>query len=242
MGPTVEGKEGAFAMNGCRAGKTRTKKGILLFVPNLIGYARLSFAVLAAMCLPNYVWTFIFLMLLSMFTDLLDGIAARKLNQCSRYGELLDIIADNACRSLSWLAIFVVSGSKTSCLDAALCLIIPTMEWLAMLATQLEAFDTGRHWKTQADNAPWLLKKIFENGFKNPLGGLAILGIFALPLVKLARLSLTNGSQFALILDIITPILYIGRALAAWAEFWVISSFFDKVLEMDLNPPPSKKD
>jgi len=216
----------------------RSKIGILFFVPNLIGYARMLMAICAATCLPTHVWAFIILMLLSMFTDMLDGVAARKLNQCSRFGEMLDILADNACRMLAWIALFVVSGEKMSKLDAALCVIIPTMEWVAMLCSQIVAFDEGKHWKTNHQNAPWIVREIFRGGFWNPIGALTIAGIFGLPLAKLARVC-KLPPLCLLVLDWAILLLYIGRALGARAEIWVITSFFDKVLEADRNPPGS---
>eukprot|EP00470_Lotharella_oceanica_P008389 CAMPEP_0170179464 /NCGR_PEP_ID=MMETSP0040_2-20121228/17916_1 /TAXON_ID=641309 /ORGANISM="Lotharella oceanica, Strain CCMP622" /LENGTH=203 /DNA_ID=CAMNT_0010423577 /DNA_START=278 /DNA_END=889 /DNA_ORIENTATION=- len=194
-------------------------------------------AVCAATCLPTHLWAFLQLMVLSMLTDMLDGIAARKLNQCSRFGEMLDIVADNACRTLAWLALFVVSGEKMSHLDAALCVIIPTMEWVTMMATQIAAFDNGKHWKNNNGNAPWLVKEIFRGGFWNPIGALTIAGIFGLPLAKLARLTGSIGPTFAPVLDWLIVLLYIGRAIGARAEIWVIASFLDKVLDGDRTPP-----
>eukprot|EP00466_Bigelowiella_natans_P010777 jgi/Bigna1/62692/fgenesh1_kg.40_\ len=137
-------------------------------------------------------------MLISAFTDLLDGIAARKLNQCSRFGELLDIIADIACRTLSWIAVFVLAGERITYLDAVMCIIIPTTEWVSMLATQIEAVHRNKkHWKRTNDNAPWLLRKIFENGFKNPIGCLTIAGLFGLPLAKAGHL--VSGRKLGLL-------------------------------------------
>mmetsp|Transcript_31939 Transcript_31939/g.44542 ORF Transcript_31939/g.44542 Transcript_31939/m.44542 type:complete len:178 (+) Transcript_31939:76-609(+) len=172
-------------MTNKEAKQFRTKRDIIFYVPNLIGYLRMCLCVCASFCLPRYGWSFIAILLICAFTDLIDGIAARKLNQCSHYGELLDIIADNACRTLSWIAVFVIAGERITYLDATMCVIIPTTEWVSMLATQIEAVNRNKkHWKRTNDNAPWLLQKIFKNGFKNPLGSLTIAGIFGLPLAK----------------------------------------------------------
>mmetsp|Transcript_28366 Transcript_28366/g.46145 ORF Transcript_28366/g.46145 Transcript_28366/m.46145 type:complete len:237 (+) Transcript_28366:231-941(+) len=221
------------------AKQLRTKRDIIFYVPNLIGYLRISLCVCASFCLPRYGWSFIALMLISAFTDLLDGIAARKLNQCSRFGELLDIIADIACRTLSWIAVFVLAGERITYLDAVMCIIIPTTEWVSMLATQIEAVHRNKkHWKRTNDNAPWLLRKIFENGFKNPIGCLTIAGLFGLPLAKVARIILSNHPSaavpvFSTLLDFLIIVLFAGRALGFWAETWVIGNFLDQVLEED---------
>ncbi len=68
---------------------------VCLFVPNLICYARLllliPFAVLhscdqyeAALVVYG----------ISTALDFVDGVAARALNQCSKFGEVLDVIVD----------------------------------------------------------------------------------------------------------------------------------------------------
>ncbi|RYG47216.1 CDP-alcohol phosphatidyltransferase family protein, partial [archaeon] len=69
---------------------------IALYVPNLIGYVRMA---LLFACLP-YAFTdpfkFIVLYGLSYALDALDGVAARHLGQCSRFGALLDMVTDRA--------------------------------------------------------------------------------------------------------------------------------------------------
>lgn len=89
---------------------TVTTEQVLLFAPNLIGYFRV-FGTCSGLFLmiahPEY-WVLAILLYISSFVgDLFDGMVARKLNQTSEYGGLLDMITDR----LSTLGLlFVLSG------------------------------------------------------------------------------------------------------------------------------------
>jgi CDP-diacylglycerol--inositol 3-phosphatidyltransferase len=72
---------------------------IYFFVPNLIGYARIIFALWSfaiAFDDPN---TFLVLYTLSFVLDAADGWAARLLDQCSSFGAILDMFTDRAATS-----------------------------------------------------------------------------------------------------------------------------------------------
>mmetsp|Transcript_22847 Transcript_22847/g.21971 ORF Transcript_22847/g.21971 Transcript_22847/m.21971 type:complete len:237 (-) Transcript_22847:71-781(-) len=87
-----------------------TARDVALFVPNLIGYARV-FATLLSLILmiaaPHQWLLAIILYICSFVGDLFDGMAARKLNQCSTFGGLLDMVTDR-CATLGLL--FVLMG------------------------------------------------------------------------------------------------------------------------------------
>lgn len=76
---------------------------IFLFVPNLIGYARVVLGVASLYFMPtNYVlaaWCYI----LSGFLDAFDGYAARALNQSTKFGAMLDMLTDR-CATMCLLA------------------------------------------------------------------------------------------------------------------------------------------
>ena len=59
-----------------------TDKNIFLFVPNLIGYARIILAFVSYACLSSHPYTATSLYALSGLLDAVDGYAARILNQC----------------------------------------------------------------------------------------------------------------------------------------------------------------
>lgn len=79
------------------ANKTTTAGDVLLYVPNLIGYLRVICTVLSItlmICFPQMWITAIILYVSSFVGDLFDGMAARKFNQCSLFGGLLDMVTD----------------------------------------------------------------------------------------------------------------------------------------------------
>lgn len=69
---------------------------IFLFVPNLIGYIRLTFSLLSFYLAKDYPLLFIILYSLSFILDAADGMAARALGQCSNMGVILDMLTDRA--------------------------------------------------------------------------------------------------------------------------------------------------
>jgi CDP-diacylglycerol--inositol 3-phosphatidyltransferase len=67
---------------------------VLLFYPNLIGYARISFMVLSFyFALTDYKLTLMFY-LMAFGGDVVDGYVARACGQSSRFGGVLDMVTD----------------------------------------------------------------------------------------------------------------------------------------------------
>jgi CDP-diacylglycerol--inositol 3-phosphatidyltransferase len=103
-------------------------ENIFLFVPNLIGYARIVLALLSFWYMStNYVLTTIFY-LLSGLLDAFDGHAARYLNQGTKFGAMLDMLTDRCA---------------TLCLLMALCHFYPQWMFLFQLSA---AIDVASHW------------------------------------------------------------------------------------------------
>lgn len=71
-----------------------SKENIFLFVPNLIGYARIVLALVAFMFMPsNHIiasWCYV----ISALLDAFDGHFARKFNQGTKFGAMLDQLTD----------------------------------------------------------------------------------------------------------------------------------------------------
>ena len=65
-----------------------------LYVPNLIGYARIACAAYACAVAFDDIYAFFAVYLLSYICDELDGRFARKFNQCSEFGRVLDMVTD----------------------------------------------------------------------------------------------------------------------------------------------------
>ncbi|RLV91390.1 CDP-diacylglycerol--inositol 3-phosphatidyltransferase [Spathaspora sp. JA1] len=80
--------------------KVLTSNDIFLFIPNLIGYSRIIFAVLSfiSMYFHYPIITSIFYGI-SGLLDAFDGYAARKYNQGTRFGAVLDMVTDRCATS-----------------------------------------------------------------------------------------------------------------------------------------------
>jgi len=63
-------------------------------VPNLIGYVRVILAIISFYFAFTHPIIFSFCYMTSFLLDAADGYAARSLNQCSRFGEVLDMATD----------------------------------------------------------------------------------------------------------------------------------------------------
>lgn len=71
-----------------------TPNDVLLYYPNLIGYARFLF-MLVAFALAKSNWKVsIISYLLAFVGDVVDGHVARAFNQCSKFGGVLDMVTD----------------------------------------------------------------------------------------------------------------------------------------------------
>ncbi|KAM6966078.1 CDP-diacylglycerol--inositol 3-phosphatidyltransferase [Tautogolabrus adspersus] len=104
------------------------QENIFLFVPNLIGYARIVLALLSFFLMPCCPWSASFCYMLSALLDSLDGHAARAYNQCTKFGAMLDMLTDRCA---------------TMCLLVNLSLIYPSYTFLFQLSMCL---DIASHW------------------------------------------------------------------------------------------------
>lgn len=79
---------------------------VLFYVPNLIGYLRLicALGILFFHTRENY-WNVALSYSASVILDFFDGYFARALNQCSKFGEFLDVLADNIARTFLWICV-----------------------------------------------------------------------------------------------------------------------------------------
>jgi len=105
---------------------------VYLFVPNLIGYARVL-ALLAALALSSRAGAFFWLYLLSYALDAADGPAARALGQTSRFGATLDMVTDRVSTA-ALLALLAGAAAARGARGAA------------AGALALLALDVGAHW------------------------------------------------------------------------------------------------
>mmetsp|Transcript_14282 Transcript_14282/g.28473 ORF Transcript_14282/g.28473 Transcript_14282/m.28473 type:complete len:218 (-) Transcript_14282:306-959(-) len=132
---------------------------VYLFVPNIIGYVRIITGILAFLYAHDWRLFFGFYFI-SYFLDCLDGLAARKLNQATRFGQMLDMVTDRCC---------------SACLLALLASLYPGLMGFGFY--MLLALDLGSHYcmvysqllsgtenhKKVSDQATWLLKTYYTN-------------------------------------------------------------------------------
>ncbi|KJE96278.1 phosphatidylinositol synthase [Capsaspora owczarzaki ATCC 30864] len=83
-------------------------ENIFLFVPNLIGYARVIFALIAFYLMPTDPTPAIFCYLLSGLLDAFDGHAARALNQSTKFGAVLDMVTDRCATAMLCVTLAVL--------------------------------------------------------------------------------------------------------------------------------------
>ena len=96
------------------ASKSTTAGDVLLYVPNLIGYLRVICTVLSLIlmiCFPQRWIIAIILYVASFVGDLFDGLAARKFDQCSIFGGLLDMVTDR-CSTAGLLCVLSHEHNK----------------------------------------------------------------------------------------------------------------------------------
>jgi cytidyltransferase-like protein len=137
----------------------KTFQDVWHLIPNQITYVRLAMG-MAPLVLPlEYYALSAGLYLTSHALDLIDGSIARKLNQTSHFGMLLDLTVDNIT-----CAVFML---KLCSLPAAPAfLVLPCCTVLAVEAAQLSmavnVSATGKYWKrTDDDSTPWVLRKLW---------------------------------------------------------------------------------
>jgi CDP-diacylglycerol--inositol 3-phosphatidyltransferase len=113
-----------------------TTEDVLVYIPNLIGYARI------ACCLSSFVlmltvpdfWVCSILLYLAGFVgDLIDGWAARRFNQMSSYGGVLDMVTDRC----STLGLLYVLGGESAYNGVSL--------W-RLTFLMLQILDVSSHW------------------------------------------------------------------------------------------------
>lgn len=107
-----------------------TVQDVMFYIPNLIGYFRVLTALISFWLMQNHqILTLIFYGI-SGFLDAFDGYAARKYNQGTRYGAVLDMVTDRCA---------------TSSLICYLCVIYPQYTFIWQLLVSLDLASHYMH-------------------------------------------------------------------------------------------------
>ncbi|KAG5547678.1 hypothetical protein RHGRI_013391 [Rhododendron griersonianum] len=141
------------------AKKSRPRKlSVYLYIPNIIGYIRVLLNCFAFYICSSNKQLFSVLYFISFVCDALDGWFARKFNQVSTFGAVLDMVTDRI---------------STACLLVILSQVYrPGLVFLSLLA-----LDIGSHWfqmystflagkashKDVKDSTNWLFKAYYGN-------------------------------------------------------------------------------
>lgn len=228
----------------CRNQKMRQQRiPIALYVPNVLGYVRILSAFLGLYLSSTHpvltigVWT------VSASLDLVDGMLARRFNQCSQLGIYIDIIADIVLRTCGWLAAVCAASSTTTTANnnnnnngSLLCCcvgLIVSMEWCTMVVTQLHSVHHQQHWKSQRSNDPWLVRQVFSRNFKSPLGIWTIYGLFFANMWTYAWHQPVLREKIHPLFLFWMYVAYAGRAVAMCVELWLCYNFLVLVIEQD---------
>lgn len=98
-------------------------RDVFLFFPNLIGYGRVISAIVSFFIMDKHPIYFTFLYSISCLLDAVDGYAARRFNQSSKFGAVLDMVTDRC---------------TTSALLCYLCQIYPKFTFIFQLLLSLD--------------------------------------------------------------------------------------------------------
>ena len=189
---------------------------IFLYVPNLVGYVRLLFLLLATYYSQSAPNLFLVYYSLSYLLDMLDGFASRVLHQSSQFGAVFDMVLDR---------------SSSGCLFGLLSSLYPRGGWLflwllildisshyAHLAAQ-HVHQRGSHKTTSAFEDGWLLHLYYSS--RPVLAVLcfaqeaALLSLFALAQPASAHPLLGTVTLWRRLLYVALPLWLIKTAISA---------------------------
>jgi len=191
---------------------------ILLFVPNLVGYVRIGVVIAALTAGTSHAELVVWLFIICFVLDFVDGLLARRLNQTSGFGALLDVLIDNSARGLMWCW---GASSPLPCLMLQL-------EMLTLLCTHNVG---GAAWKTDYFvEAPYWVKAVMRNGFKNPSGVFVVVGLMGCPLWLWATRWLPGTAYSSLLLGV--PLIA-ARCVGAALEGWIVVTYLAALLNED---------
>eukprot|EP01084_Bolivina_argentea_P217393 369112_1 len=161
---------------------------VLFYVPNIICYVRLLIQIYGLKFLVNEPTTFLWYTFISCCFDFFDGIAARKLNQTSKFGAILDVLLDNFSRSALWIGLLIHTKNPPLWVIFS-CIYCPMEEWFTFLCMQLmTAESNSKHWKAVNEKStdPFWCRVVFKNGFKNIYGFFVLGSSWSLPFWAIA--------------------------------------------------------
>jgi len=114
---------------------------------------------------------------------------------------------------------------------------VVAVEWVTLLASQVLAKAEGKgHWKKRGHSEPFLVRQIFTNGLRNPLGVLVVAGLYGLP-AMLAVAGILPGGNFSLSPNsplwhlAMFAVAVVGRSLGLVVEGYFICQYLKYLAE-----------
>ncbi|XP_074636565.1 CDP-diacylglycerol--inositol 3-phosphatidyltransferase-like [Acropora palmata] len=147
------------------------KRNVHLFVPNLIGYARVVLNLSSFYVMQQKPYVTVALNFSGGFLlDIVDGNIARYLDQCSRFGDLLDILVDRCGRIGMMMGLSVLYPQHLFAFQLLVCLEIAGC-WSNHYRCMLTSNPTEILQKSRSTD-PWILRIFFQE----PICSLVICG------------------------------------------------------------------
>ncbi|OCK81604.1 hypothetical protein K432DRAFT_295161 [Lepidopterella palustris CBS 459.81] len=137
------------------------EENIFLFIPNLIGYSRIVLAVTSLYYMPLHPRTCTFLYSVSCLLDALDGFAARKFSQSTKFGAVLDMVTDR-CTTACLLVFLASAFPRWSIVFQGLISLDLASHYMHMYAT-LSMGGSGQSHKKIDESRSWVLKMYYSN-------------------------------------------------------------------------------
>ncbi|XP_072298924.1 CDP-diacylglycerol--inositol 3-phosphatidyltransferase [Eucyclogobius newberryi] len=120
-----------------------SEENIFLFVPNLIGYARVALALLSFLLMPCCPWPAVSCYLLSALLDAFDGHAARALNQSTKFGAMMDMLTDRCATMCLLVNLSLLYPSCTFLFQVNMCLDISS-HWLHLHSSTIKGSSSHK--------------------------------------------------------------------------------------------------
>ncbi|KAH9627047.1 hypothetical protein KSS87_023735 [Heliosperma pusillum] len=131
---------------------------IYLYVPNIIGYIRVLMNCVAFAICYSHKYIFAVLYFISFVCDGIDGWFARKLNQVSTLGAVLDMVTDRI--STACLLVLLSQIYRPGLIFLSLLALDIASHWFQMYSTFLSGKSTHKDVK---DSSSWLFRAYYGN-------------------------------------------------------------------------------
>ncbi|KAF2740847.1 hypothetical protein EJ04DRAFT_507836 [Polyplosphaeria fusca] len=137
------------------------EENIFLFIPNLIGYSRVVLAFASLYYMPVHPRTCSLLYSVSCLLDALDGLAARRFEQSTKFGAVLDMVTDR-CTTACLLVFLASAFPRWSIVFQGLISLDLASHYMHMYAT-LSMGGSDQSHKNVDESKGWLMKMYYTN-------------------------------------------------------------------------------